>query len=205
MSTYMIVIIDNYDSFTYNLVQYYKQIDSEVLVKRNDEWQIEEIFSLRPDLIVLSPGPGRPVESGICKEVLNVFGGELPILGICLGHQLIVEHFGGVVEKGLRPVHGKVTTIVNDGRTLFRSLPAKLRVTRYHSLQAERQSLPEQLEMTGVSEDDVIMGVRHRTKMIEGIQFHPESILTDYGFEMLKNHYTHVLRFRENRKVAVKS
>ncbi|MGR9048307.1 anthranilate synthase component II [Halobacillus faecis] len=199
----MIIIIDNYDSFTYNLAQYFKQMDSEVIVKRNDEWQIEEIRSLEPNLIVLSPGPGRPEESGICQEVLHHFGGEIPLLGICLGHQLMVEHFGGIVLKGNQPMHGKVTTITNDGRTMFHKLPGSFRVTRYHSLQADLPSLPEILEVTALSEDGVIMGVRHRDKMMEGIQFHPESILTEYGYDLLQNFYDRAVRYKASRREEV--
>lgn len=199
----MIIIIDNYDSFTYNLAQYFKQMDSEVVVKRNDEWQIEEIRALDPNLIVLSPGPGRPEESGICKDVLLHFGGVIPLLGICLGHQLMIEHFGGIVVKGSQPMHGKVTTITNDGRTMFRKLPGSFRVTRYHSLQADFPSLPEKLEVTALSEDGVIMGVRHREKMMEGIQFHPESILTEYGFDLLRNVYDRAVRYKASRREGV--
>lgn len=199
----MIVIIDNYDSFTYNLVQYFKQMDKEVVVKRNDDWEIREIRNLEPDLLVLSPGPGRPEESGVCEDVLRVFGGEVPILGICLGYQLIVTHFGGLVEKGVRPMHGKVSRVTHDGRTLFRQLPGSFNVTRYHSLEADARTIPEELEVTAVSNDNVVMGVRHKSKMVEGIQFHPESILTEYGFEMLENYYRQAVHFCENKKVGV--
>lgn len=199
----MIIIIDNYDSFTYNLAQYFKQMDPEVLVKRNDVWQMEEIRMLEPSLIVLSPGPGRPAESGICNEVLYQFGGQIPLLGICLGHQLMVEHFGGRVVKGNQPMHGKVTTITNDGRTMFRKLPGSFRVTRYHSLQADLASLPEELEVTAVSEDGVIMGVRHREQLMEGIQFHPESVLTEYGYDLLRNFYERAVRSKVSRKEEV--
>lgn len=199
----MIVIIDNYDSFTYNLVQYFQQMDKEVVVKRNDDWEMREIHALEPELLVLSPGPGRPEESGVCEEVLHVFGGQIPILGICLGHQLIVTHFGGMIVKGSRPMHGKVSSVTHDGRTLFRQLPGSLKVTRYHSLEAEALNIPEELEVTALSEDGVVMGVRHKSKMMEGIQFHPESILTEYGFEMLENYYRQAVQFCEARKVGV--
>ncbi|WP_226581758.1 anthranilate synthase component II [Halobacillus litoralis] len=199
----MITIIDNYDSFTYNLVQYFQQMDSEVIVKRNDEWSVQEIQAIDPDLIVLSPGPGRPEESGVSKAVLQSLGKDIPILGICLGHQLIVETFGGLVEKGARPMHGKVSKMTHDGRTLFHGLPNQVNVTRYHSLEAVRQNLPEVLEVSASSGDGVIMGVRHCSLPIEGIQFHPESILTQYGFEMLWNQYEQALQFRSKQKEGV--
>ncbi|QAS53141.1 anthranilate synthase component II [Halobacillus litoralis] len=199
----MIVIIDNYDSFTYNLFQYFKQMDTEVMVKRNDEVTSAQIQSMNPDLIVLSPGPGDPSESGVSEEILQKFGKCTPVLGICLGHQLIVKHFGGEIEKGVRPMHGKVTSMTHDDQAIFCHLPRQVNVTRYHSLQVNPASMPEELEVTAVSEDGVIMGVRHRHYPIEGIQFHPESILTDYGFEMLCNMLKQAIRFRESQKEGV--
>lgn len=191
----MIVIIDNYDSFTYNLAQYFQQLD-DVEVFKNDQVTVQKIQQLDPNLIVLSPGPGEPKESGVCEEILQTCKEVIPILGICLGHQLIVEHFGGVVEKGERPVHGKVTHVTNDGRTVFRDLPERMKVTRYHSLKASLSQLPHVFEISAMSEDEVIMGVRHCSLPVEGIQFHPESILTDYGFEILVNAYKQALRFK---------
>ncbi|MBH0230411.1 anthranilate synthase component II [Halobacillus yeomjeoni] len=192
----MIWIIDNYDSFTYNLVQYFKQIEDDVVVCQNDRTTIQEIETNHPDLIVLSPGPGNPQETGISREVINHFKGTIPILGICLGHQLIVDYFGGEVTKGERPMHGKVTPILHDGKTIFKDLPEKVGVTRYHSLQTPWKTLPEDLEVSARTEDGVVMAVRHVDLPIEGIQYHPESIMTDYGFEMLKNAYENALTYK---------
>ncbi|WP_089751587.1 anthranilate synthase component II [Halobacillus alkaliphilus] len=185
----MILILDNYDSFTYNLVQYFKQIHENVKVYRNDQISIEGIKDLNPDFIVLSPGPGSPKETGICRDVLKQFHQTTPILGICLGHQLIVNFFGGKVREGGSPMHGKVTKINHDGDTVFRNIPAAVQVTRYHSLHTPPEELPPMLEVSAVSQDGVVMAVRHRNLPIEGIQFHPESIMTDYGFQMLINAY----------------
>ncbi|MFQ3545315.1 aminodeoxychorismate/anthranilate synthase component II [Halobacillus rhizosphaerae] len=195
----MILMIDNYDSFTYNLFQYFKQMDDEVLVFRNDEVTLQEMDALNPDLIVLSPGPGSPSESGICREVIKSYYLHTPILGICLGHQLIVDFFGGEIRKGKQPVHGKVTAIRHDGKFLFRNIPASIRVTRYHSLVIAEDNLPSTLQISAISEDNVVMGVRHAEAPLEGIQFHPESILTEYGFEMLKNAYEQAVQFQRNR------
>ncbi|WP_079477752.1 anthranilate synthase component II [Halobacillus salinus] len=195
----MILIIDNYDSFTYNLFQYFKQMTSEVLVVRNDQLTMEEIEDWKPALIVLSPGPGNPGETGVSVEVLRVFSGRIPILGICLGHQLIVEFFGGEVVKGKQPMQGKVTTISHDGKTLFHGLPAPLKVTRYHSLVTPEAPLPSCLEVSARSQDNVVMSVRHRMLPIEGIQFHPESIMTEYGFDMLKQAYEQALHYRKEK------
>ena len=185
----MILILDNYDSFTYNLVQYFKQIDKDVKVYRNDQTSIECIKRLNPDFIVLSPGPGSPHRAGVCRDVLEHFHRPKPILGICLGHQLIVDFFGGTVREGARPMHGKVTKINHDGKTVFRNIPEDVQVTRYHSLHTPPKELPNMIEVSAVSEDGVVMAVRHRTLPIEGIQFHPESIMTDYGYQMLVNAY----------------
>lgn len=198
----MILIIDNYDSFTYNLVQYFKQITDDVVVCRNDEWTLEKVRQSDPDLIVLSPGPGSPQETGISRDVLEHFHGTTPILGICLGHQLIVDFFGGEVTKGDRPMHGKVSTIIHDRKTVFMNLPEKLRVTRYHSLQTPIESLPNDLEVSAVTDDGVVMAIRHNRYPIEGIQYHPESILTEYGFDMLNNAYKRALTYR-NRSLDV--
>ncbi len=195
----MILMIDNYDSFTYNLFQYFKQMDEQVFVFRNDEVTLQEIDALNPDLIVLSPGPGSPSESGICREVIKSYYLHIPILGICLGHQLIVDFFGGEIRKGKQPVHGKVTAIRHDGKSLFRNIPPSIRVTRYHSLVTSEENFPSDLRISAVSEDDVIMGARHADAPLEGIQFHPESILTEFGFEMLKNAYEQAVQFQRSR------
>ncbi|MYL20415.1 aminodeoxychorismate/anthranilate synthase component II [Halobacillus litoralis] len=199
----MIIVIDNYDSFTYNLVQYFQQMETEVMVRKNDAVTVEEIAHLDPDLIVLSPGPGKPSESGVCLDVLRAFEADIPILGICLGHQLIVEAYGGTVRKGRKPMHGKVTAMTHDGAHVYEGLPESVQVTRYHSLEADKYQMPEQLQVTAVSEDGSIMGVRHRDYPVEGIQFHPESILTECGFTMLWNTYQQALRYQSGRKGAV--
>ncbi|GGD22175.1 anthranilate synthase component II [Pontibacillus salipaludis] len=185
----MIVMIDNYDSFTYNLFQYIQMGGYEVEVFRNDQITIEEIEELTPEAIVLSPGPGSPIEAGICLSIVRHFFNKIPILGICLGHQIIVEAFGGVVVKGNRPMHGKVTSIHHDRQGVYKALPSPTAVTRYHSLVAQSKSLPSELVVTSRSEDGAIMGVRHKKYPIEGIQFHPEAILTSLGYDMLQNFF----------------
>ncbi|KGX85826.1 anthranilate synthase component II [Pontibacillus marinus] len=186
----MIVIIDHYDSFTYNLYQYITEIAGEVLVFRHDQVTVKDIEKLSPKAIVLSPGPGNPTESGISKDVLEQFYQKIPILGICLGHQVIVEWLGGKVQKGEQPVHGKTAKVTHDGQTIFRDIPNPTTVTRYHSLVAT--TLPSSLKVTARSEDGAVMAVRHNTYPIEGIQFHPESILTEHGFHMLQNFFSNM-------------
>lgn len=183
----MILIIDNLDSFTYNLVHYFEQLDPEVLVFQNGEITAAEINRLAPDLLVLSPGPGRPAKEGASREVLEQLNSKIPILGVCLGHQAIVEYFGGSIIKGSQPVHGKVFEMTHDRGGLFADIPSPTQVTRYHSLTAEIKSMPECLEITARTSDGAVMGVRHKELPITGIQFHPESILTLDGFGMLKN------------------
>lgn len=183
----MILMIDNFDSFTYNLVQYLEMLNEEVIVRRNNSITIEEIKRLRPEIIVISPGPGNPKDAGISMEIIEVFKGKIPILGICLGHQSIGEIFGGNIIKGLEPVHGKVYPITHNKKGIFKELPSPLNVTRYHSLVIDKKTLPECLEITAETEDGQIMGVRHKKFLIEGVQFHPEAILTEYGLDMLKN------------------
>ncbi|UOQ45165.1 aminodeoxychorismate/anthranilate synthase component II [Halobacillus salinarum] len=200
----MIVMIDNYDSFTYNIYQYFKQLDKEVLVFRNDQVTIKEVRNLAPDLIVISPGPGTPAQSGVCREIISAFYQNTPILGICLGHQLVVEFFGGRVEKGKNPMHGKVTCITHDGKSLFENIPHKVRVTRYHSLQTPAEDMPLSLEISAMSEDSVVMAVRHHKHPIESMQFHPESILTEYGFQMLENAYRRAMAYQQNKKGLIK-
>ncbi|CAG7839381.1 anthranilate synthase [Clostridium novyi B str. ATCC 27606] len=182
----MILMIDNYDSFTYNLVQYLKCLKEEVLTYRNDSIGLEEIEKLKPDMIVLSPGPCTPNESGICKDIIKNFK-TIPILGICLGHQTIGYSFGANVIKAKEPVHGKVSSIIHTNRGVFRNLPNPLKVTRYHSLIIEKESLPDFLEITAETIEGEIMGIRHKKYLIEGVQFHPESILTECGMDILKN------------------
>ncbi|MFZ5969370.1 MAG: anthranilate synthase component II [Bacillota bacterium] len=183
----MILMIDNYDSFTYNLVQYLACLGEDVKVYRNDEISLESIESLNPKMIVLSPGPCTPNEAGICMEVVRKFKGRFPILGICLGHQTIGQVFGGKIIKAKEPVHGKVHPIHHTNAGVFRELNNPLKVTRYHSLVIERETLPECLEITAETYDGEIMGIRHREYMIEGVQFHPEAILTEQGMDILDN------------------
>lgn len=187
----MIVIIDNQDSFTYNLVQYFLQIDPIVSVFQTNEITISEIKKISPDLLVLSPGPGKPHPS----EILQTLSGQIPILGVCLGHQTIVEHFGGKVLKGLQPVHGKLSVVSHDGSSIFKDVPNPTPVVRYHSLVADEEAMPASLLVTARSEDGCIMAVQHRTMPITGIQFHPESILTHDGFLMLKNAYAQAIEW----------
>jgi anthranilate synthase component 2 len=188
----MLLMIDNYDSFTYNLVQYFGELGEEVRVFRNDEITLEGMASLRPDRLVLSPGPCSPAEAGICVPAIREFTGKLPILGVCLGHQAIGAALGGKVVRAKTLMHGKTDVIATDERGVYAALPRRFTVTRYHSLVIERESLPAALEVTSTSQDGEIMGVRHRalagTKTpLEGVQFHPESILTEHGHAMLKN------------------
>ncbi|MGD9474488.1 MAG: aminodeoxychorismate/anthranilate synthase component II [Eubacteriaceae bacterium] len=183
----MILMIDNYDSFTYNLVQYIECLNEEVQVRRNDMVTVAEIKDLKPDMIVLSPGPCTPNESGVCLEVVEAFAGQIPILGICLGHQIIGQAFGGKIVKALEPVHGKVHAITHDNLGVFKDLNHPLNVTRYHSLVVEEESLPDCFEVTARSKEGEIMGMRHRDFLIESVQFHPEAILTEMGMELLGN------------------
>ncbi|MDN7245320.1 aminodeoxychorismate/anthranilate synthase component II [Planococcus shenhongbingii] len=185
----MIVIIDNQDSFTYNLVHYLEQFDSDVAVFQNEQITAQEVKGLSPDLIVLSPGPGRPVQSGATKEILLSLSCDFPILGVCLGHQTIVEHFGGRIIKGKQPMHGKVSLMAHNGKGIFEGIASPANVTRYHSLIADKAAMPDCLQVTAETEDGVVMGVQHKILPVTGIQFHPESILTTDGFQMLKNCY----------------
>ncbi len=183
----MILVIDNYDSFTYNLVQYLGELGAELEVARNDRITVEEIARKQPERIVISPGPKTPSEAGICLEVIEKFAGRTPILGVCLGHQAIGQAFGGKVIRAPEIMHGKTSEICHDGRTVFRGLPNPFPATRYHSLIVERASLPACLEISATSPDGLIMGLRHREMKVEGVQFHPESILTDAGKQLLDN------------------
>ena len=188
----MLLMIDNYDSFTYNLVQYFAELGEEVRVFRNDEITVEGISDLRPDRLVLSPGPCSPAEAGVCVAAIRAFKAKLPILGVCLGHQAIGAALGGKIVRARTQMHGKTDVIDTDERGVYTSLPKQFTVIRYHSLVIERASLPAVLDVTSTSQDGEIMGVRHRelagTKTpLEGVQFHPESILTEHGHAMLKN------------------
>jgi anthranilate synthase/aminodeoxychorismate synthase-like glutamine amidotransferase len=186
----MILMIDNYDSFTYNLVQYIGQLGGAVKVHRNDKISIDEILELQPDAIVLSPGPCTPEKAGISVDVIRQFGTTIPILGVCLGHQAIGYAFGAKVVRAERIMHGKTSTVINDGRTIFKGLPNPFVAGRYHSLIVERNSLPDCLEISAETEEGEIMGIRHREYPVEGVQFHPESVLTPNGKRFLKNFLT---------------
>ena len=183
----MLLMIDNYDSFTYNLVQYLGELGEEVRVVRNDEITVDEIGRLAPSRIVISPGPCTPNESGVSLPAITRFAGRIPILGVCLGHQAIGQAFGGRVVHAKTLMHGKVSPIHHSGKGVFRGLPSPFTATRYHSLAIERETCPVDLEITAWTDDGEIMGVRHRTLAVEGVQFHPESILTEHGHALLRN------------------
>lgn len=183
----MILMIDNYDSFTYNLVQYLRMLGKEVIVKRNDEIGIGEIAELAPEKLVLSPGPCTPAQAGICVKAVRQFAGKIPILGVCLGHQAIGSAFGADIVRAKRLMHGKTSPIFHDGKTIYRDVPSPFEGGRYHSLIIEESSLPPCLEVSARSDEGEIMGVRHREYPVEGIQFHPESVLTPEGMKILKN------------------
>ena len=183
----MLLVIDNYDSFTYNLVQYLGELGEDVVVRRNDEISIAQIEADRPRSILISPGPGCPTDAGISLKLIEHFGGRVPILGVCLGHQAIGQVFGGCVKRAQQVVHGKASEVFHDGNSIFHGLASPFRAGRYHSLVVERESLPSCLEVSAETSDGVIMGLRHREKKIEGVQFHPESILTQEGRKLLAN------------------
>jgi anthranilate synthase/aminodeoxychorismate synthase-like glutamine amidotransferase len=183
----MVLVIDNYDSFTYNLVQYLGELGARVEVRRNDQTTVEEIERMPPERIVISPGPKTPTEAGICVEVIQKLSGRIPILGVCLGHQAIGQAFGGKVIRAPEIMHGKTSSISHDNKTIFAGLPNPFPATRYHSLIVERSSLPACLKITATSPDGLIMGLRHQEAKVEGVQFHPESILTGVGKQLLAN------------------
>lgn len=183
----MLLMIDNYDSFTYNLVQYFGELGADVRVVRNNEAEVDALLAMKPDHVCISPGPCAPAQAGVSLAAIRAFAGKVPVLGVCLGHQAIGEAFGGRIVRAGRIMHGKTDTIEDDGRGVFTGLPQKLTVARYHSLVIERATLPECLEITAVSSDGEIQGVRHKTMAVEGVQFHPESIAGECGHEMLKN------------------
>jgi anthranilate synthase/aminodeoxychorismate synthase-like glutamine amidotransferase len=183
----MILILDNYDSFTYNLVHYLGELGADVRVFRNDQITVREAIALAPERIVVSPGPGRPDQAGISADLVRHFSGQVPLLGVCLGHQTLGQVFGGEIVSALEIVHGKTSSIHHDGRTIFADLPSPFAATRYHSLTVARDSLPPCLEISAEAEDGTIMGLRHRDLGVEGVQFHPESILTIEGKKLLEN------------------
>jgi len=191
----MILVIDNYDSFTYNLVQYLGDLGAKLRVCRNDKITLGKVKTMKPTHIVISPGPGIPANAGLCRDIITRFGDRIPILGVCLGHQAIAEVFGGVVVRAAAVVHGKTSRIRHDGRTIFRNIPDPFTATRYHSLIVEKASLPACLETSAWTEDGIIMALRHRSFPIEGVQFHPESILTRYGKRLISNF------LRRNQKI----
>jgi para-aminobenzoate synthetase component II len=183
----MLLVIDNYDSFTYNLVQYLGELGAKMSVHRHDQITLEEIEELNPSRILISPGPGNPDEAGISLAVIEKYAKELPILGVCLGHQAIGQFFGGKVIRSNAPVHGKSAEICHDGKTVFKGLPYRFKAGRYHSLIVERDTLPSELEISATTPDGLIMGLRHKKYKVEGVQFHPESILTNDGKNLLQN------------------
>ena len=183
----MLLILDNYDSFTYNLAQYLGEMGQKLEVRRNDQITLDEIAKLRPERIVISPGPCTPQEAGISIPVVQRFAGKIPILGVCLGHQAIGAAFGGRVIRARKLMHGKTSRIRHDGKTIFSGLVQNFQATRYHSLIVERKTLPRDLEISAETSDGTIMGLRHRKFRLEGVQFHPESVLTEVGFRLLKN------------------
>lgn len=183
----MLLMIDNYDSFTYNLVQYFAQLGVEVMVRRNDAVEISEIDKMNPRWIVISPGPGTPDDAGVSIDIINKMAGRVPILGVCLGHQAIGQVFGGRVIRAERLMHGKTSYVHHDGKTIFKSIPTPYEATRYHSLIVDKTSIPACLEVSAWTSENEIMGLRHREMPVEGVQFHPESILTEHGHSLLRN------------------
>lgn len=183
----MILLIDNYDSFTYNLYQYFAELGETVQVVRNDQITVSEIETLQPDQLVLSPGPCTPKEAGITVDVIHTFKGKIPMLGVCLGHQSIGYAFGGDVVRAPKLMHGKTSSIFHEGKGIFEKIPSPFTATRYHSLIVAKESLPKDLEITALTDDGIIMGMQHKIFPIYGVQFHPESILTEYGKDLLNN------------------
>ncbi len=183
----MILVLDNYDSFTYNLVQYFGELGAELVVRRNDRTTIDEVEELRPEKICISPGPGTPDEAGISNDLIRHFGPRIPVLGVCLGHQCIGQVYGGEVVRAERLMHGKTSPILHEGDGVFRGLPIPFEATRYHSLIVRRETLPDELEVVAETSDHEIMGLRHRQHPVHGVQFHPESIMTGEGKKLLAN------------------
>ena len=182
-----ILVIDNYDSFTYNLVQQLGHFNCKIIVKRNDEIDLDDVNKSKPDKILISPGPKRPEDSSLSLKIIKELGSTIPILGVCLGHQAIAIVYGGKVVKAKHPVHGMTSKILHDNSTLFKNIPQNFDAMRYHSLVVDKESLPKEFEITAQTDDEVIMGIRHKNFPVEGIQFHPESILTEYGSKIISN------------------
>ena len=185
----LILVIDNYDSFTFNLVQYIQEIGEEVVVLRNDQVSLEDIREMKPDYILISPGPGNPDTAGICLDVVKTFYQEIPILGVCLGQQIIAQVFGGLVRKATQPMHGKTSYINHDTKQIFKDIPSPFKVTRYHSLVVDESTFPDCLEISAKSDDGEIMAIRHKNYKVEAVQFHPEAILTENGLQMVRNFF----------------
>ena len=183
----MYLMIDNYDSFVYNLKAYLQELGRDILVRRSDELTLDDIQAMQPQGIILSPGPKRPWDAQLCVDTVRRFGGKVPLLGVCLGHQVLGHCAGATVEKGVRPMHGKVTRVHHNGTGLFAGLPREFDVTRYHSLVVRQETLPEDYQVDCVAEDGAVMGLSHRTLPLFGVQFHPEAVLTQYGHELLEN------------------
>ena len=183
----MYLMIDNYDSFVYNLKAYLQELGRDILVRRSDELTLDDIQAMQPQGIILSPGPKRPWDAQLCVDTVKRFGGKIPLLGVCLGHQVLGHCAGATVEKGVRPMHGKVTRVHHNGTGLFAGLPREFDVTRYHSLVVRQETLPEDYQVDCVAEDGAVMGLSHRTLPLFGVQFHPEAVLTQYGHELLEN------------------
>lgn len=195
----MLLFIDNYDSFTYNIVQYFAELGQEVAVRRNDDITLEEIETLNPQYLVIGPGPCSPKEAGISVAAMRHFAGRLPIMGVCLGHQTIGEAFGGRIVRAKTLMHGKVSPVSHSGKGMFRGLPNPVTCTRYHSLVIERGTLPDCLEITAWTADGEIMGVRHKEYAVEGVQFHPEALLTEHGHDMLNNFLIEFQNFKPQK------
>ena len=189
-----VLVIDNYDSFVYNLVQYLGELGADPLVRRNDEGTLAELEALEPDAVLISPGPGTPDQAGGSNDVITAFAGRVPVLGVCLGHQCIGQVYGGTVVRAPQVMHGKTSLIRHDGSGVFTGLPDPLEATRYHSLVVDRASVPDCLEVTAETDDGIVMGLRHRELQVEGVQFHPESILTAGGHDLLRNFLGEALR-----------
>ncbi len=196
----MYLMIDNYDSFVYNLYAYIRELGEEIQVVRNDKINLADITAINPEGILISPGPGRPDDGGISEKVIQHFAGHIPILGICLGHQIIAHSFGAKIKKGKCPMHGKISTIYNDGQGVFHNLPKTYQVTRYHSLVVQEDDLPKELQVDARSDDGVVMGISHRKYPIYGVQFHPEALLTQYGHELLENFHKICQSYPKNRR-----